>query len=24
LQGWAERVAYDPEFPIKVMLEQVS
>jgi hypothetical protein len=24
LQGWAERVAYDPEFPVKVMLEQVS
>ncbi len=24
LQGWAERVAYDPEFPVKVLLEQVG
>lgn len=23
LQGWDERAAYDPEFPIKVLMEQV-
>ncbi len=23
MQGWRERVAYDPEFPFKVLLEQV-
>ncbi|KAJ9513836.1 hypothetical protein QJQ45_020916 [Haematococcus lacustris] len=22
-QGWADRIAYDPEFPVKVLLEQV-